>query len=49
MSYQAQQAMQANESLLKEWDKELQYVLDGEEEGAVVYKGPGCQIYLTTT
>ena len=40
MSYNAQQAMLANESLLKEWDKDLQHVLDGEEEGAVVYKGP---------
>ncbi len=40
MSYSAQQAMLANESLLKEWSKDLQYVIDGEEEGAVVYKGP---------
>ena len=39
MSYNAQQAMLANESLLKEWRKDLQRVLDGDEEGAIVYKG----------
>jgi len=28
MSYQAQRAMLANESLLKEWSKDLQYIID---------------------
>lgn len=38
MSYNAQQDVAYE--LLKEWDKDLQYVIDGEEEECTVYKGP---------
>lgn len=38
MSYSAQQ--DASYELLKEWCKDLQCIIDGEEEEAIVYKGP---------